>query len=529
MKSYQELLLDVLLNGRLVPNRTGIDTLSVFGRMFRHDLKKGFPLLTTKRVPPRSVATELIWMLRGETTLKFLHENNVKVWDANAGSTADDADLGPVYGKQLRRIVSSQWVEPRVEEHKPTYTTAYDRAIFIDKTPAKTALLGREVETGDGPCTVIKELPDPGAHTKFLVKFHRSGATRIVSYNDVQSGKIMDVWAPRVEGVGCYGEYDYNDPDVPTLLPIWRDMLGRCYDVKDTSYAAYGGAGVHVDMSWQIFANFLRDAKKLPNWLLKKEYPALYSIDKDARHAANRYNAENCMWATKEEQALNTSTGTPFTAISPDGREVLFRSFGEAVREHGLNQSAVHRCLNGKLHTHHGWSNFAYLSQPGKVLRTRIFDQLRQVIASLKHDPTSRRHLITLWNPAEIDQMKLPPCHGIATQFNVSDGRLNCMMTQRSADYFLGAPWNIASYALLTHILARRTGLEPGELVIAFGDLHLYTNHLDQAREQLSRAPRELPTLKIVQDRKEPEDHMPDDFVFEGYNPHPAIKGDMAV
>ena len=123
-------------------------------------------------------------------------------------------------------------------------------------------------------------------------------------------------------------------------------------------------------------------------------------------------------------------------------------------------------------------------------------DQIANVIASIKADPDSRRHIVTAWNPDEIDNMALPPCHALF-QFYVADGRLSCQLYQRSADVFLGVPFNIASYALLTHLVARVCDLRPGEFVHTFGDVHLYLNHVEQAREQLSRAPFPLPTLRL--------------------------------
>lgn len=154
-------------------------------------------------------------------------------------------------------------------------------------------------------------------------------------------------------------------------------------------------------------------------------------------------------------------------------------------------------------------------------------DQIKGLIESIKEDPSGRRHILTAWNPGELDQMALPPCH-VLSQFDVTDGYLSCQMYQRSCDMFLGVPFNIASYSLLTHIIARECGLEVGDFIWTGGDCHIYNNHIDAVREQLSREERKLPTLSITLNKKLGE-YKVDDFVLEGYDPHPTIQAEMAV
>lgn len=158
----------------------------------------------------------------------------------------------------------------------------------------------------------------------------------------------------------------------------------------------------------------------------------------------------------------------------------------------------------------------------------RVIDQISQVVDLIKNHPDSRRILVTAWNPAEIDKMALPPCHCLF-QFYVADGKLSCQLYQRSADAFLGVPFNIASYALLTMMLAQVCGLEPGEFIHTTGDTHIYLNHLEQVNEQLSREPRPLPKMIINPDVKSIFDFKYEDFQLEGYNPYPAIKAPVAV
>jgi len=263
-RAYLDLLADVLQNGARKTDRTGTGTLSVFGRQLRFDIADRFPLLTTKKLHTKSILTELLWFLRGDTNVKWLQERGVTIWDEWAD---ENGNLGPVYGYQWRH---------------------------------------------------------------------------------------------------------------------WR---------------------------------------------------------------------------------------------TPDGREI---------------------------------------------------DQIDNLIGSLKTRPDSRRHIVSAWNPADVDKMALPPCHALF-QFYVANGRLSCQMYQRSADLFLGVPFNIASYAALTLMVAQVTDLKPGEFVLTLGDAHIYLNHLEQVREQLSRSPRPFPKLKLNPGVKELLQFCYEDFTLEGYDPHPAIKAPIAV
>ena len=193
------------------------------------------------------------------------------------------------------------------------------------------------------------------------------------------------------------------------------------------------------------------------------------------------------------------------------------------LNEHGVTIWDEWADKNGDLGPVYGKQWRSWPTASGEAV-----DQITALVEGLKRDPDSRRHIVSAWNVGEISQMALPPCHCLF-QFYVAGGRLSCQLYQRSADVFLGVPFNIASYALLTQMVAQVTGLDPGEFVHTFGDVHLYLNHFEQADEQLSRAPRALPRLEINPDVKSLFDFVYEDFALVGYDPHPAIRAEVAV
>ncbi len=176
----------------------------------------------------------------------------------------------------------------------------------------------------------------------------------------------------------------------------------------------------------------------------------------------------------------------------------------------------------------HQWRNFGATKRADGSYASDGVDQLARLVEQLRVNPSSRRLIVTGWNPREADEVALPPCHTLF-QLYVQDGALSCQLYQRSADFFLGVPFNLASYALLTQLLAHVTGLLPGEFVHTFGDVHLYKNHVEQARLQLTRAPRPLPRMTLDRSVKSLFDFRFEHFALEGYDPHPHIKADVSV
>ena len=179
--------------------------------------------------------------------------------------------------------------------------------------------------------------------------------------------------------------------------------------------------------------------------------------------------------------------------------------------------------INGDLGPIYGYQWRSWTAGDG-----RNIDQIKEVITSIKENPDSRRHIVSAWNVGDLDKMALPPCH-ILFQFYVADGKLSCQLYQRSADIFLGVPFNIASYAMFLLMMAKATGLKPGEFIHTLGDAHIYLNHIDQVKTQLGRAPKKLPQMVLNPEVQSLFDFTYDDFVLKNYEAHPHIKGEISV
>ncbi|MGE7366616.1 thymidylate synthase [Desemzia incerta] len=313
-EAYLALGKKILEEGVNKGDRTGTGTKSIFGHQIRFDLQKGFPLLTTKRIPFRLIKSELLWFIKGDTNIRYLLEQNNHIWDEWA----------------FERYVKSA-------EYKGPEMTDFGRRALVDE--------------------------------------------------------------------------EFNERYQVEMAKFTDQIL------QDEAFAAqYGELG-------------------------------------------NVYGSQWRNWKTSQ---------------------------GETI------------------------------------------DQLKEVIEMIQKTPDSRRLIVSAWNPEDVPNMALPPCHTLF-QFYVAEGKLNCQLYQRSADVFLGVPFNIASYALLTHLIAHETGLEVGEFVHTFGDAHLYVNHIEQMKEQLAREPRAFPTLKLNTDKKSIFDFEMEDIEISDYHPHPRIKAPIAV
>lgn len=528
---YEKLLQHVLDNGAHKEDRTGTGTTSVFGYQMRFNLQEGFPLITTKKVHTKSIIHELLWFLNGETNIKYLKENGVRIWDEWADS---EGNLGRVYGAQWRGWESIKKVPKRIiNPENDTYEFPVPELPELDYSSNSAQLVGEIFTSASGyEFLVYQEYLVPRkenvgkGHYRYNVVFTKSGyrASNVTS-TSIREGLIKDHYSPSVLGVGIVGN-PVSTEDHDFLYQTWIGILKRCYDKTHMAYPNYGGKGVFVSKRWLIFENFVNDVKRLENWNLKRAFAEEYTLDKDF-YSSNCYSSETCLWLSKKEQTVNVEDYTFVKITSPEGDVSYTFSATEAAKQIGVSKPTALKHLSAGTVTDNGFTLENIEKDLDTPYRYRNYDQIKTVIAEIKFNPDSRRMIVSPWNVGELADMALVPCHSFF-QFYVANGKLSCQLYQRSNDLLLGCPFNIASMALLVHMLAQQTGLEVGEFIHTIGDAHIYDNHLEQVTLQLSREVRPFPTLKLNK-AKDISSYKFEDFEFEGYDPHPAIKAPVAV
>ncbi len=341
-----------------------------------------------------------------------------------------------------------------------------------------------------------------------------------------------------VAGVGTNGKHRSDSNLTLLLYPIWNEMLHRCYDQTRNHYKWYGGRGIRVAKRWHDFLNFVADAQNLPGWDLKLTFPTRYSLDKDVKLALY-YGPDVCVWASLKEQKLNTVRFSLVKATHLEYGEFIIADLIQFCIDHDLDYSTVRKCARNLRDQHKGWQFANCVFSDNVIPRVRITDQIDNLITSLKTNPFSRRHIVSAWNVNDLAHMALPPCHTMF-QCNVSEigevKYLDLHLYQRSGDLLLGIPYNIASYSLLLMLLARETGMVARHFIHTIGDAHIYLNHVDGAKEMLTREPLPLPSVTIANKPLPypgcPRDGSvlePEDFQLENYQHHPFIKLEVAV
>lgn len=518
---YLDLLRDLLNSGVYKDDRTGTGVYAIFGRQMRFDLGQGFPLLTTKKLHTRSIFHELIWFLRGDTNIKYLNANNVNIWNEWAN---ENGDLPGIYAKQWRRWESdAEYIDlvPRKEKDKSKSTEPAD----IEVESGKNECLGKSfISSKFGSFTIKRYLGADSGNSRYLVQFQKTKGLTEASWPNIRGGQVKDPMVATVAGKGFFGndisKLNYDE----RLYSLWRNMISRCYDRKNAQYKNYGAKGVTVSDEWLCFSDFIRTVSQVPFYEKWKRNTVSYDIDKDY-FGANQYSKKTCIFLKSSENiGLSTQSGNAFRV---DGR--LFVSNYELARYLNVHPQRVSDWVS-KGKRKKIFDNVSILTPPSGYMyrKIRIIDQIENVIKSLKNDPNSRRHIVTAWNPVDVPDTPLTPCHCLF-QFYVADGKLSCQLYQRSCDTFLGVPFNIASYALLTHMIAQVCDLDVGEFIWTGGDIHLYSNHVDQARKQIEREPRPFPKLSLNRDIQSIDGFNYEDITIEGYDPHPHIPGKISV
>lgn len=292
------------------------------------------------------------------------------------------------------------------------------------------------------------------------------------------------------------------------------------------------GTGTYSTFGYQMRFNLeegfpLLTTKKVPFGLIKSELMWFLHGDTNIRYLLQHHNHIWDEWAFKKWIQSDTYTGPDMHDFGR--RSLKDAEFAEAYQEQkkifdqNILTDDTFAKKFGDLGNVYGSQWRAWKTSTGGTI-----DQISDVIHTIKTNPDSRRMIVSAWNPEDIPAMALPPCHTMF-QFYVSEGKLSCQLYQRSGDIFLGVPFNIASYALLTCLIAKETGLKPGDFIHTLGDAHIYANHLEQVKTQLTRTPRQAPTLEINGDTKSIFDYDVKDIQLKNYNPYPAIKAPVAV
>lgn len=504
-------------------DRTGVGTKYLFSQKFDYDISDGkIPIWTTRKIPWKNQVWELIWFMRGDTNIKFLKDRGVNIWD----SWADErGNLGPLYGKQFRNWHNIELIEKRhkqIDDQK--IESPYSTNIELDYSINKSNLVGKKFNSKTGAYIVIKENTNPRTYN---VKFIETGyEIHNLVRHDIEKQSLEDRYKPSFMNIGCLGE-KVSKEDYELLYQPWTSMIRRCYDNSHTNSSFYKFNGVFVEKQWLIFSNFVKDVKKIPNFFLKKEFPDLYSLDKDY-YGANCYGPNTTIWLSKTEQNLNQEKTMFFKAIK-DENEIVTLGVKPFCDKFNLCSTSVYNALKENKEFK-GWK-FQKLNTD-KLVRMRIFDQVNNLIANIKNNPESRRHIISCWNVPELENMKLMPCHSNHIQIVVNAAKkdLYYQYVQRSADFLIGyCPWQ---HALFANIIGQLTGYKPKQLSAIITNCHIYKDQFEAAEKQISRTPTQFPVLKInkkLNSITDVENSELGDYELVDYNPQSFIKFPIAV
>jgi len=529
MKQYLDLLRKIRELDNEKDDRTGVGTYSLFGHQMRFDLSEGFPLVTTKKTFLKAITSELLWFIEGSTNERRLAEihyglskeevgEKFTIWQPNSKDKQDNVrfngyNIGNMYGTYWRQFPLLEpsnmvYIERKTFQNHP-YQIIHPEIEYIEYVNS-----GKEISTKDGVYTILGKLKSD--EKRYVIKFKETGFITDISK---PTKSLKDKLKPSVENKGYIGyhNFEYNDTYFK-LYRIWQDMIIRCYNPRK-NHASY--KDTHVSNAWLNFSEFYKDVFSLPFYqeFIDSNYD--YDLDKDY-YGSNLYCREACIFINKKiNKSLNSGGTSSFKIYEYKDKFYYSKTDLELSIFGKRRKNSDEKLLKQGVKIH--------LDSETHLVRPKLFeDQLDNLIAEIKRNPSSRRLVLNAWNPSNSENAVLATCHN-TFQLYVSDGKLSCQLYQRSADVFLGVPFNIASYAMLTMMIAQVCDLEVGDFIHTFGDVHIYKNHIEQVDLQLSREPHPLPTLKINPDIKNIDDFKIDDFELIDYVCHPSIKAEMAV
>lgn len=532
---YLKLAQKILDEGEYTEDRTGTGTYSIVGAMIRHNLSKSFPIPTSKKINFNLVAGELLFFLNGSSDRRILQEKSYgsfeeskhDIWklDCDKGLSLkphqfNSYNLGEMYPEYWRMLWSPH-MDTVVEilkrfpsEHKPREKFPDFCGNLVGEGVSTKELL--EVKVFDK-----KYVPSLN-HSVCTLQFKNTGyVVYNVKYNSKGKYQTKDRYHKNLWGVGYLGDEVQGYEE--RLYNMWRSMIKRCYDTTDANYSRYGGSGVTVHTSWHSFSDFYKDVYTLPNFQKWYNNEGEWALDKDYLNG-KVYSKDTCVFLPKSVNSKLTGR----SVISSEGK--IFFSLSDAEAYEGIARRGDYDRLAKR-----GYRYFN-TDKGDKLVRPKLFkDQISDLVSSIKQVSngdyhTSRRLFVNNWNMDHGSSAVLAACH-TGFQCVVRNGKLNLVFSMRSNDLFLGNPYNFSSYSLLCHILAQLTGLEVGEVVYFGTDVHLYSNHIDQIKEQLSRElVEELPQIKMPKFNTLEEllSLTGKDFIIKNYHPHAFIKGKQA-
>lgn len=399
MKPYRDLLEHILENGTKRGDRTGTGTISMFGTQSRYDLREGFPLLTLKKTFFESLVKELLWFLRAETNINTL---GCGIWDEWA---QEDGNLNNVYGAQWRRweVLSDEVV--LIAEREFQEGSSFVPFELIDPTTVESSdLTGQILENSLGlSFLVLDKVSQKGEkNSRYRIQFCDTGYITTATRPNLRRGEIADPYSPMVAGTGYLGEPGKHTEREYTL---WRNMIARCYQEDHPAYPFYGAKGIRVSNRWHSFASFLVDLPQVPHYTSWLANPGDYCLDKDY-FGSNGYSLHTCIFLDRTYNHELSQASKPFEFM---GR--IYVSQKDCAEEHGLDPRRISEVLSGQ-RVLEGYQMFPVYSPEGSFYRKqRLIDQIDNLIQGLKEDPLSRRHIVSAWNPADVPDMALPPCH----------------------------------------------------------------------------------------------------------------------